>query len=232
MARKNKRKSEPPQAPGGGAKYVWVATREGGYWRRERGTVKPAELNDTLKKSAEALSIASSAAKRIATRLSTYTRELDMGRFIAKVSAALKASLLKNGKMDFSGLKNYDLQPYNPITDLLKNDYSVHRNNDKLTIKIPINKDTIQRHNKIVTSYFFEAILLWGDPAKEKGLRIESEVSPLYDYESKKNTKCELSLVLPGNKLPWMLLLKISSHEGREMAHHARHYGMKVMAVG
>lgn len=77
----------------------------------------------------------------------------------------------------------------------------------------------------------FEAILLWGQPDKAKGLKAESDTSPLYGFGEKK-LECKLTITLPIQKLPWMLMLKLSCHERNKPANASRNYGMKVVGVG
>jgi len=90
----------------------------------------------------------------------------------------------------------------------------------------------VERHNGIVTDYYFELILLWGDAGSDKGLRVEEADSPVYRIEEDYGTECRLSLVLPPEGQPWMALLKVSCIEGRELAMASRNYGMKVIAGG
>jgi hypothetical protein len=232
MNRKNRKYRPVPPYPQDGAKYVLVKTKEGPYWRKKRGTVKKAELNAAFKRVAEATSLASPAAKRIYDKLLEFLKGLKTGRFIANVSAKLKRSYVRDGAMNFSLFKDYDLQPDYPISELLKGSYQVYKKDGGLTIKIKIDKNTVKRLNKLISAYYFEVILLSGDPGKTKGLRIDSAISPLYGFDEKLDTECRLSLSLPVKKIPWMAFLKLSCHEDDEPASHARHYGIKVVEVG
>jgi hypothetical protein len=226
-----KRSTREPDPPSNEKYYVLVKTRETSYWRRKRGTLKKAGLNEAFRKSAQALALSSPAAKRIKGKLEEYIRGLDTGRFIANVSAKLRKTWVKNGTWNFSLLNRYEVQPYHHLEDLLKQQYVLVEKNGELTVRIPITHQTINRHSPLVTNYYFDFILLSGDPSKRNGLRIESETSSLYQVESKLKTECKLSLGLP-KKNPWMALLKVSCLEGNEMAHHPTHYGMKVVEVG
>jgi hypothetical protein len=58
-------------------------------------------------------------------------------------------------------------------------------------------------------------------------------VSSLYPFtEWIEKSVCSLSIELPANKKPWMVLLKVNCLEGNELAVHPRHYAMTVVAVG
>jgi len=91
---------------------------------------------------------------------------------------------------------------------------------------------TVKRNSGIVTAYYFELILLWGDAGCDKGLRVEEADSPVYRIAEDYSTGCQLSLVLPPEGQPWMALLKVSCIEGRELAAAPRNYGMKVIECG
>jgi len=232
MAKKNKRYNDPPTPPADAAGYTLVRTKERVYWRRKRGTIKKATLNSSFKKNAEIMAMASPAAKRILDKLDPYLHGLETGRFIANVSARLKKAFKESGEMGFSLMKNYELQPWYPLHNLLRAGYTVTQKNNELVIQIPIFKGTLQRLNKSVSDYYFEAILLWGDVQKTRGLRVESETSPLYNFNQPTKTVCKMQLNLPTQKAPWMLLLKLSCLEGNKTAHASRNYGMKVVEMG
>jgi hypothetical protein len=223
---------QPPPPPADGAGYVLVRSKEKSYWRRKRGTIKKAVVNSSLKRNATATLMASPAAKRILSKLEPFVRSLQTGRFIANVSSRLIKSMKANsGEMDFSFLEKYDLQPWYPMENVFKGSYSITEKNNEISIRIPVDKNTVKRLNKEITGYYFEAVVLWGHIQKPRGLRVDSDISPVYGFEDTK-TECKLSLSLPTQNIPWMLMLKLSCHEGNAPAFHPRHYGMKVVKVG
>ena len=233
MSQRKRRRYKPaPPPPPDAQNYILVKTREGSFWRRKRGTVKKTELNKAFQKNVETTALASPIARRIKDKLQEFLKGLDTGRFIANVSARLKKIYNRTGEWNFSLLEDYDLQPDRPLGEILKRSYSLIEKNGELTIRIPIEKETVKRHTKLVTDYYFDAVLLYGDPSKKNGLRIESETSRLYPAGGKLETECSLSIILPVKKTPWMVLLKLSCLEGNEPAIHPRHYGMKVVKVG
>jgi hypothetical protein len=83
--------------------------------------------------------------------------------------------------------------------------------------------------NTLVTGYYFEVILLYGDVHRERGLEIISAESKLYSYCVEKTDLCVLTLPVPREE--WCLFLKISSLEGNELAVNTKHYRMKVIAA-
>jgi hypothetical protein len=101
---------------------------------------------------------------------------------------------------------------------------------ESVYVSILIYPQTVKRYSKLLSGHYFEAILLYGHAGKEKGLSLETATFRLYDF--KKNGKCLLVLGLPLEKVPWMLLIKVSCLEGNELAVHPKHYGMKVIATG
>lgn len=219
-----------PLPPANADDYILVKTKEGKYWRRKRGTVKKAALNQSLKKNAELTAVCSPAAKRISEKLSEYLRGLDTGRFIANVSAKLKRSVNRNGKMDFSFFDGYDLQPDYPITRLMDGGCSVIEIKGLLNVKV--NPNSVKCRSNLLTDFYFDAVLLYGDPSSKNKLRIESDTSPVYTFSKELNNDCSLTLALPAKKIPWMMLLRVTCREGNIPAVASRHHGMKVYKVG
>lgn len=227
-----KRYKPVPEPPGDSHKYILVKTKEGSHWRRKRGTLTKASLNKGFQKSADATAIASPAAKRIRDKLDEFLKGLDTGRFIANVSGKLRKIYNQKGELDFSLLEGYEVQPYHPLSFLFTGSYLVFVKKSGLSVHIAINRKTVKKHNSLVTGYYFEIILLSGNPGKHQGLRTESEISRLYSFDENKVSDCILDIALPVRKVPWMVLLKVSCLEGNTPAHHPRHYGLKVIKTG
>lgn len=214
-----------------GTKAVWVNTKEGSFWRRQRGSVKPAPVNEVLARNAEASKVTGPAAKRVVDKLRPFLTGLQTGRLTVRVIGALRKALNQKGAIDFTFLEGMELQQEHPLTHLMVSPYKVEQTDHSVRIVIPIEKGGVKAHNKIVSDYYFEAVVVQGDAMEENGLRVDSVQSQTYAFgEAKK--QCELVLDLPAKKGPWMVLLKISCFEGNEMAAHPKHYGMKVVKTG
>jgi hypothetical protein len=110
--------------------------------------------------------------------------------------------------------------------------YKIQRTDNFIEIQIPVSKNAVQQHNRLVTHFYFEGILLSGDALKEGALQVEYALSKPYNFIDTITDDCKLALPLPEIKQPWMLLLKVSCLEGNEMAVHPKHYGMRVVEVG
>jgi hypothetical protein len=226
MPRK-KRKPVPP-CPDPGL-FTLVELEERYIWKRKRGSVSPALLNDSLSKNASLTKITNAASRRIFTRLEPFLRGLDKGYAQACVSGRLKKSMNARGKMDFHFLEGFDFQQKHPLEQLLLQPVSVVITKGEVVLTVPVGKYAIKRNSQLVTGYYFEAILLYGDVSKERGVHIDSVESKLYDFNDKGS--CVLRLELPVRKVPWMVLLKVSCVEGNELAVHPKHYGLKVVKV-
>jgi hypothetical protein len=231
MAARKKIKPDPP-APPNAHNYILVKTKEGAYWRRKRGTVKPAKLNTVLSNNAKLTSIVSPLASLIRKKLMPFLERLDTGRFIAGISARLKTEYNETGKLSLVALHEYEVQPRFKLQDLLATGYLPRTEKGEVIIDILPSERPVRRLNKSVTGYYFDAILLYGDLAKPNSLRIDSETSAVFEIGLKTKTNLRLSLVLPAKKVSWAVFLKLSCIEGNEPANHPRHYGMKVVSVG
>ena len=214
-----------------GTKVVWVETKEGSFWRRNRGSVKPAPVNDVLARNAEASKVTGPAAKRVVDKIRPFLTGLQTGRLTVRVIGALRKALNQKGAVDFTFLEGMEFQQEHPLHHLLVSPYKVEQADHSVRIIIPIEKGGVKAHNKIVSDYYFEGVVVQGDATVENGLRVDSVQSQVYAIGDVKK-QCELTIDLPAKKGPWMVLLKISCFEGNEMAAHPKHYGMKVVKTG
>jgi hypothetical protein len=212
-------------------KYILVRTKEGEFWRKKRGTEKPARLNTVFAKNVENSKVASPAAKRIVQKLRPFLRELNTGRLTAKLAGAIMRSINVNGEPDFSFLQGFEFQKPH-LGKLLFTQIALARHGDEFVISFPIYPYTMEPKNNLVTDYYFEAVLLYGDVTKENGLRIDSTISPLYPFKDVVETQCVLTLQLPATPFPWMILLKASCQEENRPSVSSNHFGMRVVMVG
>lgn len=210
--------------------YTDIRTKYGWYRRKKRPS--GSLLNIAYSESSNAMKLSAPAASRILNKLDPWVRELEKGRILVKISGGLRKRFLETGRMDYSYLKNLDIQPAHKLSMLLRTSYHVGLSKDTATIKIKISKNILFLPKSTATHFYFEAIVLWGNPMKEKGLKVESEESKLYPLKIDIREECVLRINLPQQKEPWMLFLKVSCLAGNELAHHPRHYAMKVIAIG
>jgi hypothetical protein len=206
---------------------VWVTTREGGYWKRKRGTVKKAKLNRAFKEGVDLMKLSAPATSRILLKLKPYMSGLHLGRINASISGRLRRELKNTGKLNLSCLKGLDLQQQHPLEKLLETAIKIQRTEHELTVSIPVAEHTVKRINTLVTNYYFVLVLLYGDAGKENGLRTESTDSDVYDMAKDHGGDCRLTMVLPEKE--WIALLKVNCIEGNEHAHSFKLYGMKVV---
>lgn len=210
--------------------YQAVHTKEGSFWRRKRGSVKPAILNNAFKTTANNAAITGPIAKRICQIMQPFTDGLDTGRQTIAMINLLNESMVKNAAIDYSFFTNYEFQKEHPLDELLEAGYKLIVKKGMLCVEIDLSFEPMKQHNKIATHYYFELLLLYGNPIKENKLRVETEQSLLYSFTETYDGMCSMSLQIPKQK-PWMLVLKASCMEDNLPAHHPKYYGMKVVGV-
>jgi hypothetical protein len=232
MAKRKRYKKNDPGPNPDPERYILVHTKEGSYYRLKRGLNKPALLNAAYQQSADSTRICSPAASRIAAALRKDLCGLNTGRMIAHFTGLLKKALHKNGKLDFSFFVGYDFQADHPFDNLLRVPYRCQEKDGNIELQIRLIRKAVKKHSPLVSQYYFDLVLLCGDPTKDDGLRVETDTSLNYSYDLSKEETCKLSITLPEREQPWMVMLKVSSMEGNELAHHPRHYGMKVVKHG
>jgi hypothetical protein len=231
MAKKKKVPQNPPHNPNIEI-YVQVKTKEGWIQRRKRGTVNVSSLNSSFSTNVSVTKIVSPANKRIREKLEEFTRVLSTGRLHAALNRILIPTYKKEGVLNFLQMKGFEFQEDYPLEKILLANYKIRRINNFIEIQIPVSKNSVQQHNRLVTHFYFEGILLYGDALTDGLLEVEYAVSKPYDFIDTITENCKLVLPLPGKGQPWMLILKVSCLEGNEMAVHPKHYGMKVVEVG
>ncbi len=221
---------ELPPCPDPGL-YMLIKKEEGYYWRRKRGTVKKAMLNPVLAKNAVVAKITGPATSRILKRLRPFTHGLKTGSVHLTINNKLIKAYYEKETIDFRLLKELELNAKHPLEKILLCRYRVTTSDDLLHINIPLQKESVYKHNNLVTNYYFDAVLLWGDARNDEELYLRHVSSALYSFENDHPAPCELELPRPPGNKPWMLLLKLSCLEGNELAAHPKHYGMKVVSV-
>lgn len=213
------------------ATMIWVNTKEGGYPRRKRGTLKPAVLNASLQRHADATSLTNTAAMRIVQKLAPFFNRMDTGRLTARIAGKLKKAYVAHQRLDYSFFTAFDIQPFEPLKDLLPKMYTTgYRKKDRV-LQIAINKNAIKLLRRDATHYCFEIIWLWGDPAKERALRVDAITSAHYVLGSKEESVCELVMPVPAKK-PYLIFLKACCLAGGGPAFHSSSHGMQVIETG
>jgi hypothetical protein len=211
-------------------RYVWIKTKNGGYWRLKRGTIKEAKPNRAFQESGGRMKESAPATSRILKKLKPFMKGLDIGRLNAHISGLLRTSITETGKLSLACLNKLDFQRDHPIGRLLGVDPKTEITTHEFILSLLIIDNTIKWRNTLVTNYYFELILLYGDAGKANGLRFESEKSDVYEIERDYELTLKLRLVLP--EQPWIALLKVNCIEGDEPARSWRLYGMKVIGAG
>lgn len=188
-------------------------------------------MNASFAENVDLSKICGPAAQRIVQKLRPFMKGIDAGRITLRVSNALRKFLKEKKQLNFSALEGEEMQRDYPLHQLLLVPYRVKVENAMCKIQIDVGENCVKKHNRIVTHFYFEGLILYGDVTKENGLRAESAESKIYAFGEEPAELCELRLSLPEDDVQWMALLKVSCLEGNEMAMHPKHYGMRVVKV-
>jgi hypothetical protein len=226
-AKKNWPIPPPPPDP---ENYILIRPRNGPpYWRRKK---KEYKLNSVLTEWTRLTSIASHGARTIKSMLTPFLAGLDTGRIIAKMTAGLNKSYIENGSYDLLNLYDLDFQEEDKMGNLLRCEPDLEIRGHEMSIKVVASTHAVNKHNKQVTHFCYDAILIHGDPSKDTDLRIEHERSPLFDIYRQELTFHTMKLYMPAKATSWMFILKVGCYEKTIPEPHHVHYGMKVLAVG
>lgn len=209
---------------------VWEDVRTKNGWYRKKKRKKGAKLNSVLTAYQDATKLSSPAAKHILQKLEPWTERMPLGKVNAKLSGRLKKSYIEQGKMTYGLLKDLDISEER--LDRIFDSYRVEIKKEEVIVHLTLGWESIKLHQTIHTHFWLEAILLWGDPTKERSLRVESAESRVYPKGMKNMEKEKLMLYLPAKKAPWMVLLKVSCKMNDFTEMTPKYYGMKVVGVG
>lgn len=232
---KKKKKFNPkvPPCPGDPEKYTLVRGKYGYYWRRNRGTVKPAILNEVLSRSAAITSKTNRAAKHMMSLLSVFTQQMSLGMSTTEVGGAFKRAYLQDGRMDFRFMHEITFQGKEyPIHKLFKGSVYPKIERGSIQLQIDVGGPNVTPPSRHAVGYRLTGILLYGDPSKDHGIRIETEESETYSFTEKKEIDCKLSLVLPAKNRPWMVLLHIGCKMNDSLPAGPRYHAMWVVKAG
>lgn len=233
MAKKKKRRKKPLGPCPDPLRYSLVRSKDGDYWRLNRGLKKAAELNESLDRNSENFKITSPLSSKLVRLLEPHLRGLKTGRLGVRINGKLVKCLNKTGKMDLSALKGLEFQEDYPLNSLLNANFNIIQDKHTISVRLNIGPEPVEKHNELVTECFFDLILVSGDLQKPRSLRIDSTTSPLFKVYTSykiKHVDCVLSLDMP-LKRSWILLLKVSCLEGNEMAVHPRNYALEIIGA-
>jgi len=230
MASKKYRYHQIPPCPDPD-RYVLVKTDEGYFWRRKRGTKKEATLNTELSRRAGLAKHTAPAAKRILDMLSAFMTGMKKGRLVLRINALLVKSLQLQPVPDFKNFKGLELNDGYPLELSYKGQWRISVDEESRTVTLLLKYIFVEPQNTLVSDYYFEAIVIWGDIMVESGLQVRSESSPLFSFAAEPPADFAFQLPLPPAGASWMLLLKLNCLEGNELAVHSKHYGLKVVGT-
>ena len=233
MPKKTKFNSKVPPCPDPD-KYVLVRGKNGYYWRRKRGTVKPAVLNETLARSAAITSKTNRAAKHMMSLLSVFTQRMALGMATTEAGGAFKRAYLKDGRMDFRFMHEIKFQREEeyPIHKLFTGSVYLQIERGSIQLQVGVGSLNVKAPSVKAEGYQLHAILLYCDPSKERGIKIETDESRIYSFKEKGDLTCQLSLVLPARNRPWMVLLYIGCKMIDKLPAGPRYHAMWVVKAG
>lgn len=212
--------------------YIALKTKKRAFWRRKRGTLTPVKLNKTFKKNVSAMSLSSAAAKRIRVALDPYTQPLQMGAVHIRLTRIIMKQYKESGIISVTALKDIDLQKKQYFNHSWHSIHKCSRAGKEINITISPFYSVVKPLNTLVTDYYFDTILLYGEAGKELSLKSKVQTSTHYSFTMRKPSPSSFRFTLPKPNTPFILFLKLSCLEGNEMALHAQHYGMKAVFCG
>ena len=94
-------------------------------------------------------------------------------------------------------MKRFEFQEDHPLEKILLAPYKLPRINNFIEIHIPVDENAVRKYNRLVTHFYFEGILLYGDALPYGLLEVEYALSKPYDFINTISDNCKLVLPLP-----------------------------------
>jgi hypothetical protein len=214
--------------------YTLVKTKEGWFYRKKPGRGgKGITMNSGMQKQSRLMKEASPATARLRRALAPYEGRMVFGRFGANVSARIRRALTQGEWPDYGILRNYHFQPGEPFDQMMRASESVRQEEGQVNVRIRIPEGgAAVAKSGAVTRYRFSLLLVAGDPV-EKDVPLETSLveGPEYAY-GMEGEDCLLTIPVPVDGRPWMVCLRLTGYEGKEVACAGRHSGMKVISWG
>jgi hypothetical protein len=69
-------------------------------------------------------------------------------------------------------------------------------------LQIPIEERSVKKHNPLVTEYYFDLVLLYGDATKDDRLKVESDTSSFIPAQPLKKALAHFPSACPKQKNP------------------------------
>jgi len=79
--------------------------------------------------------------------------------------------------------------------------YYMHIKKGKVQVQIPIDSYTVKKYNQLVSEYYFDLIVLYGDAGKEQDLHVEHVTSTLYPFKPERKAFARCSYLCQRRKV-------------------------------
>ncbi len=212
-------------------RYITVCCSDGKYYHRlMRGQRKPARLNSAFLFNQQITTMLSPAARAISQALKPYTYKLETPRFHNNLLNALRKFYKEQNQLGYSYCTNIEIQNAFPLDRMLCSPIKVVQQNNIIDTSFSVNKLNCPQLGPLLTEYWFQAILLAGNPLTPSGISVTDQQSELFSYLQPPNLQMQFHFELPAS--PWMLLLKMSCYEGIQVATHPGYHPIKIIAAG
>jgi hypothetical protein len=212
-------------------RYIVVKTRDRLYhYRLKRGSIKPAFLNGAFLQNQQLTSLLSPAAKKVRTALWPYTENMKTPKLHNQLLTGLKKYYKEFHQPGFKYLRGLNLQHQYPLDKLLHAQINKTTEAGNFIISFLLNDLNFPKVGPLLTDYYFEAVLLFGDILGEEPMQELSQRSELFSFSEPPNQLYTFSFQLPHQS--WMLLLKAACFERDQKATNPKYYGMQIIETG
>jgi hypothetical protein len=157
---------------------------------------------------------------------------MELGRTTTRVAGAFKKSYLRDDRMDFRYMNQFLFQEDHPIHKLFSGAVRFSIEEKSIKLKISVGRANVNPPSRKASGYQLDAILLHGDPSKNKGTKIKTAGSRLYSFDEQGEIYCELMLPFPPGKQPWLVLLHIGCTMNDGLPAGPRYHAMWAVKAG
>jgi hypothetical protein len=210
----------------------WVLVKSNAYgehYRRKRGSIKPAELNDALKLSNALMADADVYAKAIKDALDPFREKFEDGTMWSRLVKLFKKQLKKNGRVELKALEEFECHKRFHLRRILHRQLSVSMSDQNNTLEVEaMTYGALKARWEKADDYRQILIVVFYDTKLDAKVSSDTVILPL--GKTKRNVQ-KVSLAIPDQSVTAIITLRCDFWRNEGTAGGNSRRGMEILQV-